>query len=254
MTNMGPIVVYGGGFDPCHIGHLAVIRALTEAELGKVVVMPSYEAASYLSPAHQKDAAPINPHQKKHRFSYDVRCKLLDLSLANEGLSHASISHLERGLGGESITTRTIRHIDARPLWWAMGQDQLRCFDLWHNAQNLFFDMSFCVFSRHSSHADSTKLIDDLKNLLFRMGYHAGSRKDKQYNIRVDHHESYDLCQIIELCGTKKIRSTQVMLMQFVPPAVSSTQIRRLLKAHQAVDSDQMSPPAYQYLVEHRLI
>ena len=246
-----PIVVYGGSFDPCHLGHLAIIKTLTEAEMGRVLVMPSYKAASYQDPAYPKDT--VRPFPKKHHFSYDVRCKLLELSLADSRLSHVSISHLEKDLGGESITTRTICHINARPLWWAMGQDQLRHFDQWHNAHNLFFEMNFCVFCRHPVTTDSPKLIDDVRSLLVRLGNYedAGGR---EYTTCVDNHSSHDLCQITESYGTKKIRSTQVMLMNFVPPDISSTQIRKQLRTHQTVSSHQISPPAYQYLVEQHLI
>jgi nicotinate-nucleotide adenylyltransferase len=51
---METIALFGGSFDPPHIGHVAIVRALLHfRDVNKVVIMPTY-----INPFKQKAHAP----------------------------------------------------------------------------------------------------------------------------------------------------------------------------------------------------
>lgn len=110
--------VYGGSFDPPHVAHvLAVTAALSLYELDEVWVVPTF--------AHPFAKA-LSP--------YELRLELCELAMAP--CARVRVLDVERTLGGESRTVRTLEHLGAEHPGVAfrlvIGADVLREKAKWH--------------------------------------------------------------------------------------------------------------------------
>jgi len=112
------VAVYGGSFNPPHMGHvLGVVYALATAPIDEVLVVPVFR----------------HPFAK-HLAPYAERLTLCRLALG--WLPRVTISTVEEELGGDSLTLRTLEHLSAtRPeasLRLLVGSDVLADVPKWH--------------------------------------------------------------------------------------------------------------------------
>lgn len=112
------VAVYGGSFNPPHMGHvLAVAYALSAHPVDEVLVVPCYQHP------FSKELAPF-----EDRFAM---CEQ-----AMGWLPGASVSRVEQELGGESRTLRTLTHLHERHPDWSLrlliGADILHDAPKWH--------------------------------------------------------------------------------------------------------------------------
>ncbi|MBC7171528.1 MAG: nicotinate (nicotinamide) nucleotide adenylyltransferase [Polyangiaceae bacterium] len=113
------IAVYGGTFDPPHVGHvLAAAWALSAGGATRVLVIPSYE----------------HPLGKRPRASFEDRMAMCELAMAT--LVGVEVSRIEQELGGTSRTLHTLEALgkrmpDAR-LRLLVGADVLEETHRWH--------------------------------------------------------------------------------------------------------------------------
>jgi nicotinate-nucleotide adenylyltransferase len=112
------VAIFGGSFNPPHVAHvLAAAYALSAAPIDEVLVVPVYQHP------FAKELAP-----------YDARLEMCRLAL--ELLPRARVSTLERDLGGESLTLRTVEEIARREPAWQLrlliGSDVLADLPKWH--------------------------------------------------------------------------------------------------------------------------
>lgn len=133
---MNRIGLYGGSFDPVHLGHLLVAHAACEElALDRIVFIPA--ARSPFKPASQP--AP------------DVlRLRWLRIALAGE--PRFDVDDWELLRGGTSYSIDTVRHFrqnhpDAR-LCWLIGADHLPSLPLWREAHALAEQVEFVVIPR----------------------------------------------------------------------------------------------------------
>lgn len=120
---MREVAVFGGSFDPPHLGHvLAATWALSTAALDELVVIPAFDHA------FDKALTPF-PH----------RLRMAELAFAP--LRAARVSDLEARLGGESYTVRTLEHLRAeRPgvrLRLLVGTDLVDQIPRWHEGHRI---------------------------------------------------------------------------------------------------------------------
>lgn len=119
---MPTIAIYGGTFDPVHLGHLIVARAVAErCGFRRVTLMPS------ASPPH-KSAALSSPTD---------RLEMLRLAVADDPLFE--VSDLELRRSGPSYTIDTLAELgrQADPgagIAWIIGADMLAILPKWHRA------------------------------------------------------------------------------------------------------------------------
>ncbi len=130
------LCLYGGSFDPVHIGHLLVAHAAREeASLDRLTFIPA--AQSPFKPGRQM-APP------------ETRCQLLRLALA--GLPWATVDDQEIKRGGVSYTIDTVRSVaDAHPnarLFYLVGADQAVLLPHWRQAEELAERLEFLVIPR----------------------------------------------------------------------------------------------------------
>lgn len=116
----GPrIGVFGGSFDPPHLGHLAVARTVAESlRLDRVLWVP----------------AAIPPHKQEHCFaSADARQAMVEAAVA--GHAKSELCDLELVRGGVSYTVDTLRALKATHREWRffliVGADLLGGFPSW---------------------------------------------------------------------------------------------------------------------------
>lgn len=113
--------VYGGSFDPVHLGHLLLAEQCREqARLDQVLFVP----------------APRPPHkQDKEQTPFHQRVEMLELAIA--GYPPFQISQMEKDRPGPSFTVDTLGELrGARPeddLFLVVGSDVIPDLPNWHH-------------------------------------------------------------------------------------------------------------------------
>jgi nicotinate-nucleotide adenylyltransferase len=133
---MRRIGVFGGTFDPPHLGHLAVAEAARDSlELERVVFIPSG------LPPHKHDR-PVTP--ARHRVALT--------RLAVRGNPAFTVSTLETRRGGASYTVDTLRALrSAHPrtkLYLVIGEDSLNDLPSWHQPEEILSLATLAVARR----------------------------------------------------------------------------------------------------------
>ena len=119
------ICIYGGTFNPPHVGHLIVAeRVREEFRLGKVLFIPSA----------------ISPH-KQHLELIDPVWRMKMLQLALDGETFFEAVDLEISRGGVSYTVDTLQQLkDSHPhdsLFLIIGMDNLAEFNTWKSPEKI---------------------------------------------------------------------------------------------------------------------
>ena len=119
--------IFGGTFDPPHIGHLLIAQTVFESEnFERLIFVPAN-----ISPAKKNgDGSPA-----------EERSKMLEMSLTNN--PNFEISDLEIKREGISYTIDTIKEVadklklDKNNLFFLMGSDTLKGFHNWKNPEEI---------------------------------------------------------------------------------------------------------------------
>lgn len=123
---MNRIGIYGGSFDPIHLGHLLLAEAAREElQLEKVIFVPALQ-----SPL--KNHAPL--------VSDGDRLELIKLAIADNPFFTFSPVELEREPPSYTVDTLLYfrRVYPDRKLFLLMGQDALNTLSAWHQFSLLF--------------------------------------------------------------------------------------------------------------------
>jgi nicotinate-nucleotide adenylyltransferase len=132
----GRIAVFGGTFDPLHIGHLCVAQDVYEAlDLDRVVFVPAG------APPHRPDGA-YSPGE--------VRLQMVRSAI--EGDERFLACDLEVRRPGTSYTVDTLRQLqgESEPdaLFLIVGADQFRAFEGWKDPMGILELADLVVVSR----------------------------------------------------------------------------------------------------------
>jgi nicotinate-nucleotide adenylyltransferase len=119
------IGIFGGSFDPIHLGHLILAEQCREqASLDQVWFVPNSQ--SPLKP----DGTTATDRQ---------RCEMIEFAIAGHEAFYLSKLELERG--GTSYTVDTLTEIAAKQpddeLFFLMGGDSLDSFGKWHQPEEI---------------------------------------------------------------------------------------------------------------------
>jgi len=130
------IGLFGGSFDPFHLGHFLVAQAAQERfRLHRVVFLPC---------AH----SPL----KKARPVADNPSRLAMPKTGLKGTAWAEVSDWEIRRKGLSYTVETVRAMQARSpghsWFWIMGSDQWELLPSWKEPEELRRRLCFLVFPR----------------------------------------------------------------------------------------------------------
>lgn len=131
------ICLFGGSFDPVHMGHVAIAAAAQAAcGLDRVVFLP----------------AACSPFKKEGSALFAPAARLAMLHAAVRGLSWAEVSDLDMRLPAPSWSWRIVEAMRAeRPadeLYWLLGTDQWELLHLWARPEYLAEQLTFVVYHR----------------------------------------------------------------------------------------------------------
>ncbi len=130
------VALFGGSFDPVHLGHLQIAETAQRAlALDRVIFIPCRQSP------HKEDG-PV--------ASEEDRLAMLDLAL--EGLSWALLSEIEMQLPLPSyswVTAEALQEVyPGARLFWLMGADQWSVIQTWARPEHLASQVEFIVHDR----------------------------------------------------------------------------------------------------------
>lgn len=143
MVDLKRIGIFGGSFDPVHLGHLLVAHAAREEmNLDHLIFMP----------------ANISPFKAQNTPAPEsLRMRMLRLALA--GMEWCGVSEMELNRGGVSYTIDTVRSVSGQfpgcRLFLLIGEDNLGGLSGWKEFEELRKLVEFLVIPRPGSPAVS---------------------------------------------------------------------------------------------------
>ncbi len=141
------IGIFGGTFDPPHIGHISACKAFLErVELDILYIIPVY----------------MPPHKNIHSGT----CESDRLEMSRRAFSPLSgkifVSDLEIRRGGRSYTADTIKQIKSEnenaEIFFLCGTDMILTMDCWYKPEYIFANATI-VYARRESEAEITEKI-----------------------------------------------------------------------------------------------
>jgi len=131
------VALFGGTYDPVHLGHMAIARAAKDAfNLDLVIFIPCRQSP-------HKDDSPI--------ASQAQRLAMLDLALADESWAESSdIEHLLPEPSFSWVTAEAMTRLYPKAkLFWLMGADQWATIKSWSRPSYLSELVEFIVHDRN---------------------------------------------------------------------------------------------------------
>lgn len=134
------IGIFGGTFDPPHLGHRIAAKQIKEhLGLDKVILIP----------------AKIPPHKALSEFSAEAEDRLVMTALMADGLDPKgsfAVSDLEIHRAGKSYTVDTVKALRKEypddELWLVMGSDMFLTFRDWKEPEEIAKMANICGFTR----------------------------------------------------------------------------------------------------------
>ena len=152
------IGVYGGAFNPPHLGHITAARAVFELlKLDKLLIIPTGR------PPH-KTLPPGTP-------APDQRLELSRLAAEQTGLGdRIEVSDMELRREGNSYTADTLARLKEQypedELWLLMGADMFLTLQSWREPERILSLVGIAAFGR--SEADTEALFSVQRDYLYR--------------------------------------------------------------------------------------
>jgi len=146
------IALYGGTFDPVHVGHLAVAQRLLEVfALETVLFIPAY-----LAP-HKRTAPPSSPWQR-----YAM------LALATQDESRLQVLSVELESPERPYTVETLAHLQSElgrsaRLFFVMGADSWAEIDTWREWERVLMLCDHIVVTRPGYSLGVARVTDTIR-------------------------------------------------------------------------------------------
>jgi len=130
------IAVFGGRFDPPHLGHLWVARQIKD----------------YVPDVSHVLLVPANQHQwKPTEASSKDRLAMIEM-LCEEGIVPSNIELRRGGISYSIDTIKAVKKETGSEMYWIIGSDILTEFDRWEKKDELLKEATFLVFPRDPYH------------------------------------------------------------------------------------------------------
>ena len=205
---MKRIGLFGGTFNPIHLGHIQVIQEVKKGfGLDKIFIIPS------ALPPHKEADGLVDAGD---------RIEMIRLSFSNR--PDFEVSDVELNRSGPSYTIDTVRHFKSiltkdTELFLILGLDAFLEIDTWKSYKDLFLMIPFIVMSRGSEGKNGR--VSGRKTV----GDYLKSKISKGYNLFASQ-SSY----------THKEKQP-VYVFDVTPIDISSTKIRTLIKKGSSIKS-----------------
>lgn len=137
------IGIFGGTFDPVHIGHLILVEeAWSQLDLDRVYLVPAGD------PPHKRDRT-LSPVEDRIRMA----------EIATDDLDHIRVSRIDADRPGPHYTADMVRMVQERvpagtEVYYLMGMDSLRDLPTWYEAAWLIENCRIVALSRHDVELD----------------------------------------------------------------------------------------------------
>ena len=138
---MKTIAIYGGAFDPPHLGHIEVVRRTLELpDVSEVMIVPSR------NPPHK---APVASYCRRMNMTKRVmRDAFLKGTLSQKPL----VSNIETRVQGTTYTVDVLRHLSWKPeevrYRLVLGTDEVRSIMKWRQPNVIFGRIGMIVAGR----------------------------------------------------------------------------------------------------------
>src|SRR5512145_1392779 len=135
------IGIFGGTFDPVHMGHLRVAEEIREIfSLERIYFVPGG----------------MPPHKRRRKIT-NAEERLHMLKAATKGNRFFRVSEIEMKRSGPSYTIDTLRVFEKRfsDLYFLIGIDAFSEINTWHLYRELFHHANFIVMTRPSGTKES---------------------------------------------------------------------------------------------------
>lgn len=147
------IALFGGSFDPIHVGHMAVARAAQRRfHLDQILFIPCGRA----------------PHKQHHTLAaFPHRYAMVSLAVAEHAGFVASLAEAGPDLSGRQVfysvdTVRHFRHVFHHPgdrVYFILGADSFLEIPTWREYEALLDSCDFIVASRPGFRMDALRLV-----------------------------------------------------------------------------------------------
>jgi nicotinate-nucleotide adenylyltransferase len=189
------IGLFGGTFDPIHMGHLRIAEEIREDfSLERIYFIP--------------DGIP--PHKRGHAITgTDERLHMIKAAI--RGNRFFRVSEIEARRSGPSYTIDTLKHFGKRfeELYFLIGIDAFSEIETWHLYKELFYHTHFIVMTRPTANRRT------LPGMIPR-----DVKKDVE--------------KVSEtVCG--HISGKKIYLHDITQIDISSTKVKELLKKHRSI-------------------
>lgn len=214
---MKRVAVFGGSFDPVHLGHLVpTVGALETFGFAQVVFIPAYD------PPHKRGCL-LAPYS--HRFAM--------LALATQPYERFYVSDLEMARPGPTYTVDTLRQFREQcpevELYFLLGSDSFSQITTWHQWQELVDLAHLVVLRRATIWGD--QLLEKLPESLRR----------RLQPVKL-------FAPVPDPANGKKV----IYLLEHEPFPVSASLIRQRLQAGQTI-SELVPPEVHRWIVKYGL-
>jgi nicotinate-nucleotide adenylyltransferase len=151
---MKKIAVFGGTFDPLHIGHLILAQfIINNGYAEKILFIPSFNP----------------PHKQNNKVS-DFMHRYNMIKLETDKDSDLEVSDIEKYMDTPSYTYNTIKRLCEinKDVSYSLiiGQDQYNEFHTWYRYEDIIKEFNIIVFKRNFANISVTEKID-IKNFTF---------------------------------------------------------------------------------------
>ena len=120
--------IFGGSFDPPHLGHIEIVNKALKSGIDKIIIMPNY----------------LNP--LKHTFSAPPELRLRWLKEIFKDFKNVEVSDFEISQKRPVYSIATIKHF--KPDYFIIGSDNLYTLDKWHRIDEILKKVEFIVATR----------------------------------------------------------------------------------------------------------
>jgi nicotinate-nucleotide adenylyltransferase len=214
------VALYGGTFDPVHLGHLEIARRVSELfEIQKVLLIPAL----------------IAPH-KQTRVVTSAIHRYAMLALATHDDPRLFVSTFELEAPDRRYTVDTVAHFqstfgDSSELFFIMGADSWSEITTWREWERLLTMTNHIVVTRPGYNVTVGNLAKCLQDRI------------------VDLRFAQDPKKIVQNVGRKGIFVTDVVMKD-----ISATEIRRAASEDRFADLiSQVSQPVIEYMKKYRI-